>query len=37
MRDQINELLPAVAYLTGGWAHCRAYSLGFRRTFKKEF
>jgi hypothetical protein len=37
MRDQINELLPAVAYLTGGWSHCRAYSLGFRRTFKKEF
>lgn len=37
LRDQINELLPAVAFLTGGWAHCRAHSLGFRKTFKKDF
>lgn len=36
LRDLISELLPAVAYLTGGWAHCRAHSLDFRQAFKKE-
>lgn len=36
LRDLINELLPAVAYLTGGWAHTRAISLRIRQTFKKE-
>jgi hypothetical protein len=37
IRDLINEVVPAVAYLTGGWLHCRAVSLPIRQNFKKEF
>jgi hypothetical protein len=37
LRDLVDEVLPATAYLTGGWAHCRAVSLRIRETFKKEF
>lgn len=36
LRDLISELIPAVAYLTGGWDRCRAISLKVRGTFKKE-
>ena len=32
----INELLPAVAYLLGGWGHMRAISRQTRETFIKE-
>lgn len=38
VRDQINELLPAVAYLTGGWQHVRKLSLPeLRAPFFKPF
>lgn len=37
LRDLVSELLPATAYLTGGWDSCRALSLKVRKTFKKEF
>lgn len=37
MRDFINELLPAVAYLTGGWLRLRKVSRPeFRQPFFKE-
>lgn len=37
LRDLLNEMLPSVAYLTGGWRHARAVSLQIRQQFKKEF
>jgi hypothetical protein len=36
LRDAVNEILPAVAYLTGGWEHMRAVSRQTRELFKKE-
>lgn len=35
IRDYINELLPVVAYLIGGYAHMRAHSLAIRTAFLK--
>jgi hypothetical protein len=35
-RDAINDLLPAVAYLVGGWTHMREVSQATREQFKKE-
>lgn len=35
-RDAINALLPAVAYLTGGWTHMRDVSRSTREAFLKE-
>lgn len=37
LRDLVGEIVPAVAYLTGGWLTCRAVSLQIRKSFKKEF
>lgn len=36
LRDQINELLPAVAQLTGGWELARRVSLRMRDLFAKD-
>lgn len=36
LRDQINEILPAVAHLTGGWKLAREVSTAMRAAFKKE-
>lgn len=36
LRDTINELAPAVAYLVGGWDHARAVSRVMREKFMKE-
>jgi len=36
LRDAIGEILPAVAYLTGGWPRMREVSLQIRELFIKE-
>lgn len=36
LRDAVNEILPAVAYLVGGWAHMREISRQTRELFFKE-
>ena len=36
LRDTINELAPAVAYLVGGWDHARTVSRVMREKFMKE-
>lgn len=36
LRDLINEVLPQVALLTGGYAHMREVSIRMRQMFKKE-
>lgn len=36
LRDAVNEILPAVAYLTGGWPHMRDVSRQTRELFLKE-